>query len=75
MKTLIGEYDANSRDVPVEFSLGDIVHNRRVNACHDQSGAYDAKATEDRIAEVARGVAAKIAAGAIINPSPAKEIA
>lgn len=66
MKTEIGEYDANSRDVPVTFTMGEIVHDRRVNACHDQSGAYDAKATKDRIAQVALGVAAKIEAGVIM---------
>jgi hypothetical protein len=65
MKIETGKYDTDTRDVPVTFTLGEIVHQRRVNACHDQSGAYDAKATEDRIAQVALGVAAKIDAGVI----------
>lgn len=68
MKTSIGSYDDDKRSVPVTFTEGDIVHKRDVNACHDDSGKYDVKATKARVAEVALGVAAKIAAGAIIKP-------
>lgn len=71
MKTTIGAYAAATRDVPVKFESGEIVHERRVNACHDNAGGYDAAATAERVADVARGVAAKIAVGAIVNvPEP-----
>ena len=66
MNTVIGDYDSKTRDVPVTFTSGDIVHERRVNACHDKADAYDAKATKERVDQVALGVAAKIEAGVIL---------
>lgn len=71
MKTTIGAYAPDTRDVPVTFEEGEIIHSRRVNACHDGAGNYDGPATEKRVADVARGVAAKITVGAIVNtPEP-----
>lgn len=67
MKTTIGRYDASSRTVPVTFESGDVRHDRAVNACLTEDGRYDRKATVARVAEVARGVAAKISVGAISN--------
>lgn len=74
MQTEIGAYDPDTRSVPVTFTQGEIVHKRAVNACHDESGGYDADATAERVEQVAAGVAAKIAAGAIVNaPAEAEE--
>lgn len=64
MKTTIGTYDPISRSVPVTFESGDIRHDRSVNACL-KDGMYDAELTAKRVEDVARGVAAKIEAGAI----------
>lgn len=68
MQTAIGAYDNDTRSVPATFTLGEIVHKRAVNACHTEGGAYDEEATAARVVEVAAGVAAKIAVGAITNP-------
>jgi len=70
MEIKIGTYDEERRIVPVTFRQGEIVHERQVNACHDESGAYDADATARRIEEIARGVSHKIALG-IIAATPA----
>lgn len=67
MEFAIGAYDEETRTVPVTFTQGEIVHTRAVNACHDEDGSYDAAATAARVDEVAAGVAAKIAVGAIVN--------
>ncbi len=67
MKTTIGTYDPISRTVPVIFESGDIRHERSVNACL-KDGMYDSELTADRVEDVARGVAAKIEAGAITAP-------
>lgn len=72
MKTAIGKYDPATRSVPVVFRHEGVEHSRAVNACHDDAGAYDAKATRERVAQVALGVAAKIAAGVIGIPTPAE---
>ena len=72
MKKKIGKYDEDTRTVPVTFEVGDIVHRRSVNACLTADGLYDRKATCARVADVARGVAAKIDLGVIGNaPEPA----
>jgi hypothetical protein len=72
MQISIGKYDLASRSVPVTFTgegpAGDVTHSRRVNAVLTAAGRYDRKATAARVEEVARGVAAKIAAGVITNP-------
>lgn len=65
LTTAIGPYDPEKRTVPVTFTLGAIVHTRDVNACLLE-GAYHADSTIARVADVARGVAAKIAVGAIV---------
>ena len=72
LTTDIGAYDAATRTVPVTFTQGDIVHQRSVNACLDEAGQYDAAATEARVADVARGVAHKIALG-VITAAPSAE--
>ena len=69
----IGAYNADTRTVPVTFTQGDIVHQRAVNACHDEAGHYDPEATAARVADVARGVAHKIALGIITAAAPATE--
>ncbi len=77
MKTDIGPYDADTRTVPVTFDPDGVAHQRPVNACHGLDGTYDRLATAARIAEVARGVAVKIAIGVIdpdsvsTSPTPA----
>lgn len=68
LTTKIGRFDAQSRTVPVIFTNGGIVHERRVNAVIRPDGSHDAKATKARVAEVARGVAAKIDLGVIVAP-------
>lgn len=74
--TKIGAFNAGKRTVPVTFTGGDVVHKRDVNAVLDDKGKYDVAGTKLRVAEVARGVAAKIAAGVINNePAPEQEAA
>jgi hypothetical protein len=68
LTTKIGAFNAAKRTVPVKFTSGDIVHDRTVNAVLNADGKYDAKATKARVAEVARGVAAKIDLGVIVAP-------
>jgi hypothetical protein len=75
MKTKIGKYDATTRTVAATFSEGDVTHTRMVNACLDAEGSYDAAATRERVAEVARGVAVKIGLGVIVNPPEAEPAA
>ena len=65
MKTTIGKFDAATGTVPATFLQGGVRHQRAVNACLDQQGGYDAKATKARVAEVAAGVAHKIEIGVI----------
>ena len=67
MKTTIGKYDPASCSVPVTFETDDVKHERFVNACL-KNGVYDKKATAERVAQVALGVAAKIEVGAIVTP-------
>lgn len=71
MQTIIGPYDPATRQVRVTFETAVVTHTRQVNACHDDTDAYDPAATADRIADVARGVEIKIALGVIVNPAPA----
>jgi hypothetical protein len=70
MKIKIGKYDSAARVVPVSFTEGELIHERSVNACHADDGSYDAAATKDRVADVARGVAVKMGLGLLENPSP-----
>ena len=65
-------YDAPTGDettVEVTFTSDSpsLTHVREVNAVFT-SGSYDADATAVRVAEVALGVANKIAVGAIVAP-------
>lgn len=68
MKFTIGKLNAQTRQVPVTFTSGEIVHKRSVNAVLKEDGGYDAAATKLRVAEVAQGVAHKIGLGVITNP-------
>lgn len=54
-------------DIQVRFTCGDTdkTHERSVNVCFDDDGAYDAEATAVRIDEVGMGVGHKIACGVI----------
>jgi hypothetical protein len=71
LQTVIGKYDAVKKSVPVTFTLGDIIHKRSVNAVLCEQGKYKRAETAARVAEVADGVAAKIACGAIVaQPEP-----
>jgi hypothetical protein len=68
-------YEAPTDDetsVDVTFTDGTVTHQRGVNAVFTD-GAYDADATEVRVAEVARGVENKIAVGVISQPEEATE--
>ena len=71
--TKIGKYDPETRSVPVTFTSGEIVHKRSVNAVLKDDGSYDCAATKIRVAEVAQGVAHKIAAGVVAMPKPQAE--
>lgn len=56
------------KDIEVTFTQDDpeIIHTRMVNVCFEADGTtYDSGATDARIAEVAAGVAHKIAVGVI----------
>ena len=73
MQTTIDAYDPDTRQVRATFVEGDVTHTRQVNACHDQDGDYDPEATAQRVADVARGVATKIALGVIAVAPPQPE--
>jgi hypothetical protein len=75
LTTTIGAYDADKRTVPVTFTSGAIRHTRDVNAVLDEGGACDMAATRARVAQVALGVAHKIALGVITMPEPDPESA
>lgn len=74
MKTTINSVNASAGTASVTFDHGGVSHTRDVNICLNAKGKYDAAATEARIADVARGVEVKIAAGAITNPPPAPAV-
>ena len=65
IQTQIGSFDPATKSVPVTFTSGDIVHQRHVNAVINSDGQYDEAETAARVADVASGVAHKIAVGAI----------
>lgn len=67
MQTTIAPYITDARTVSVTFEQDGVTHTRTVNACFDGDGAYDEAATATRVAEVALGVANKIALGVITN--------
>lgn len=71
METTIGDFNSDTRTVPVTFTAGDVVHSRDVNACLDDDGGFDEAATKERVDQVAQGVAHKIAVGAICKTEPA----
>lgn len=73
LTTKIGAYNADTKQVPVTFTSGDILHEREVNAVLKASGAYDKAATAARVAEVATGVAVKIGLGVIKVAPPVVE--
>lgn len=66
-------FNAATRTVSATFEHEGVTHTRDVNACFTEAGEYDEEATNARLEEVAPGVAAKIAVGAITNPPPAEE--
>ena len=64
----INETITGIRDIEVTFTQDDpeVTHTRMVNVCFEADGTtYDSDATDERIAQVAAGVAAKIAVGVI----------
>jgi hypothetical protein len=70
MKITIAKFDPESRTVAATFTLGAIIHERTVNAVLKADGSYDRAATRERVEEVGRGVAHKIAVGVIGEPQP-----
>jgi len=73
LKTKIGAFDSTTKTVPVTFTSGEIVHDRKVNAVLNEDGSYDKAGTKTRVEEVARGVAHKIGLGVItvmVDPEP-----
>lgn len=68
MTITIAPFDRASNTVTATFAYAGATHTRAVNAVLDARGRYDREATEDRVAEVARGVERKIELGAITNP-------
>jgi hypothetical protein len=73
MKITIGAYTPATRTVAVRFEHDGVTYDRPVNACHDQTGAYDAAATADRVDQVALGVTTKIELGVVTTPEPAAD--
>lgn len=65
IETKIGRYNPKTGTVAVTFTSGEIIHQRDVNAVLTDAGKHDRAATADRVADVANGVAHKIAIGAI----------
>jgi hypothetical protein len=65
IETSIGRLNPQTGTVPVTFTSGPIVHRRAVNAVLTDDGKHDRAATMARVADVAHGVAHKIAIGAI----------
>ena len=67
----ISETLTGIRDIEVTFTedatTPNTTHTRMVNVCFAADGAYDEAATDLRIAEVAAGVAHKIALGVIAS--------
>ncbi|MET3723447.1 hypothetical protein [Sphingomonas trueperi] len=67
MKTTINSVDAIAGTASVTFEHEGVTHTRDVNICRTAKSKYDSAATQARIDDVARGVAVKIAAGAITS--------
>ena len=65
MEINIGKYDSTTKKVKVTFTEGTLVFERDVNACLDDKGELDIESTEERVNDVAKGVAHKIAIGVI----------
>jgi hypothetical protein len=68
----ISETLTGIRDIEVTYTedatTPNTIHTRKVNVCFEADGTtYDAAATDAIIAEVALGVANKIAVGVIVN--------
>lgn len=68
MTTSFGAFNADTRQVTATFTMNGVTHTRNVNAVLSSTGKYNRAATAERVAEVANGVAVKIAAGVITNP-------
>lgn len=69
----MGAFDPDTRQVLVKFTMDDVEHTRSVNAVLTEDGEFDREGTEERIAELSRGVAEKIRLGVIRNPEPETE--
>lgn len=65
MKIYPGQFNPETRTVPVTFKDGDITHRRTINAAVDADGNYDRAATKIIIEQQAAGVAEKIRLGVI----------
>jgi hypothetical protein len=63
MDITIGRFDKKTGTVPVTVIHEGVTHTRTVNAVLDPAGRHDRAATVQRVDEVARGVAHKIALG------------
>lgn len=77
MKTTIGKFNPETRQVSVLFTHQGVKHRRPVNACLTEDGGYDAASTKVRVAEVALGVQRKMELGQFGNepttPDPIPE--
>lgn len=69
----MGAFDPDTRQVLVKFTMDGVEHTRTVNAVLTEDGEFDREGTEERIAELSRGVAEKIRLGVIRNPEPETE--
>lgn len=69
----MGAFDPDTRQVLVKFTMDGVEHSRSVNAVLTEDGEFDREGTEERIAELSRGVAEKIRLGVIRNPEPEPE--
>lgn len=69
----MGAFDPDTRQVLVKFTMDGVEHSRSVNAVLTEDGEFDREGTEERIAELSRGVAEKIRLGVIRNPEPETE--
>lgn len=65
MDISIGTFNTDTKTVEVAFSQGEFSFKRDVNACLNDDGSYNSKATQIRVNLVASGVANKANVGAI----------
>ena len=70
VKSTMGKYDPETRTVAATYAVGDVTHSRPVNAVLKPDGSFDKAATRQRVEDVGRGVAHKVAAGLFAAPAP-----